>query len=291
MGNKDTFFQRIRNIRCGDKNLDFSTVRMMGILNLTPDSFYDGGWYQNQQLCLRQAAVMLEQGADIIDMGAVSSRPGAKLVDTKEELQRLLPALKSLKKEFPEAIFSVDTFRAEIAVAAVNEGAHIINDISGGAFDKEMFATIARLNVPYVLMHMHGTPETMQKNPMDKHTVPAVIKYFQSRVKALKKMGVDDIILDPGFGFGKTMPCNYDLLKNLEALRIDSLPILAGVSRKSLVNKVLKTIPEEALNGTTVLHTLALLNGANLLRVHDVKEAKEVVKIVAYYRESTRECE
>lgn len=284
MGNKDTFFQRIRNIRCGDKNLDFSTVRMMGILNLTPDSFYDGGRFQNEQRCIRQAAVLLEQGADIIDMGAVSSRPGAKLVDTKEELKRLLPALKSLKKEFPEALFSVDTFRAEVALAAVSEGAHIINDISGGAFDKEMFATIARLHVPYVLMHMHGTPETMQKNPMEKHAVPMVKKYFQHKVEILRKMGVDDIILDPGFGFGKTMRCNYDLLKNLETLKIDNLPILVGVSRKSLVSKVLKNTPEEALNGTTVLHTLALLNGANLLRVHDIKEAREVAKMVAYYQ-------
>ncbi len=283
MGNKGNSFRIAGSIRCGEKIIDFSTPRIMGILNVTPDSFYDGGRYTNKTVIIERVRIMLEEGADIIDVGAVSTRPGAKEVSAKDELERLLPVIKLLKKEFPRAILSVDTFRSETAYACINEGAHIINDISGGTFDKNMFKTVADLKVPYVLMHIHGTPETMQLNPITENVVEKVKSFFTEKVNELRNLGVKDIILDPGFGFGKSMPSNYQLLKNLKNLRTDNLPVLTGVSRKSLVNKILGTSPDEALNGTTVLHTIALLNGTDILRVHDVKAAKESVKIVEYY--------
>ncbi len=285
MRHKNISFPIIKTICCAGKTIDFSLPRIMGILNLTPDSFYDGGRYQNKKHWVTQTAQMLEEGADIIDLGAVSTRPGTKLVNIEEELQRILPPVKILIKEFPDAIFSIDTFRSEVARATIGEGAHIINDISGGKFDPAMLKTIASLKVPYVLMHMHGTPETMQTNPVKKNIVTEVRSYFQQLMKKLKHVGVQHIILDPGFGFGKTMECNYQLLKHLEEIRVDDFPVLAGISRKSLVNKILKTNPDQALNGTTVLHTLALLGGANILRVHDVKAAFETVALVKYYRE------
>ncbi len=286
MGNKGNSFPKVKTLRCGEKIIDFSTPRIMGILNVTPDSFYDGGLYTGDSALIERVKLMIDEGADIIDVGAVSTRPGAKSVSLHEEMSRLLPAVKAIKREFPGIVLSIDTFRSETAIACVDHGAAIINDISGGTFDKLMFQTIARLKVPYVLMHIHGTPETMQNNPISLNAVQKVKNFLSEKVSTLRNLGVTDIILDPGFGFGKSMPANYRLLKNLENLRIDNLPLLTGISRKSLVNKILDTSPAGALNGTTVLNTIALLNGTNILRVHDVKEAVEAVKIVEYYRNS-----
>lgn len=283
MDNKDTPFLKIRRIRVGKKTIDFSTPKIMGILNLTPDSFYDGGKYQIEKQWVNQTRKMLEEGADIIDLGAVSTRPGAEDVSEDRELKRLLAPLKRLVAEFPEAIFSIDTYRAEVARHCVEAGAKMINDISGGNFDKTMFPTIAQLKVPYVLMHIHGTPKNMQQQPLSENIVTHVRSFFAEKVSALRVLGVEDIILDPGFGFGKTLESNYELLAKMSSTRIDDLPLLAGVSRKSMINKILNTTPTEAMNGTTVVNTLALLNGANLLRVHDVKEARQAIDIVQYY--------
>ncbi len=285
MGNKDTFFPAIQKIRAGEKIIDFSRPKIMGILNLTPDSFFDGGKYIDGEQGLYHAEEMLKDGADMIDIGAVSTRPGAPEVDEEEEKRRLLPVLEKLVAHFPEALFSIDTFRSGVAKEAVETGAHIVNDISGGTMDTNMFSTIARLNVPYILMHIHGTPQTMQQHPVPRQTiVEKVSTFFSGRVQQLREQGVENIILDPGFGFGKTLEANYRLLAQLGDVRVGNLPILAGISRKSMINKVLQTQPEDALNGTTALHTLALLNGANILRVHDVKEAVEVVRLVEFYR-------
>jgi len=283
MSNKDTpFKKKSRTIKCRNKILDFSTPKIMGVLNLTPDSFYDGGKYQLEKLRIKRAAKMLKEGADIIDLGAVSSRPGAEIIKEDEELDRIIRPLQQLIKEFPEAIFSIDTFRSSVARECINTGAHIINDITGGNFDDKMFETVAQLGVPYILMHLHGTPENMQQEPITTDIIQLIKKYFTEKVTTLQKLGVEDIILDPGFGFGKTLECNYTILKNLEELRIDDLPILVGISRKSMVNKVINTKPSEALNGSTVLNTIALINGANILRVHDVKEAMEAIDIVHF---------
>jgi len=286
MSNKDTpFKKKSGTINCGNKIIDFSTPKIMGVLNLTPDSFYDGGKYQLEKLRFKQTAKMLREGVDIIDLGAVSSRPGAEIIKEDEELERIIGPLQQLIEEFPEAIFSIDTFRSSVANECINNGAHIINDISGGNFDEKMFETVAELKVPYVLMHLHGTPENMQQAPITTDIIQIIKKYFTEKVTTLQKLGVEDIILDPGFGFGKTLECNYTILKSLEKLRIDDLPILAGISRKSMVNKVINTKPSEALNGSTVLNTIALLNGTNILRVHDVKEAKEAIDIVHFSNE------
>lgn len=286
MSNKDTPFNKnIRPIRCGNKIIDFAKPKIMGVLNLTPDSFYDGGKFHQEKLRIEQTASMLKEGADIIDLGAVSSRPGAKLADEDEELSRIVYPLQRLINEFPEAIFSIDTFRAKVAKECIESGAHIINDISGGQMDEGMFETVAELKAPYILMHMHGIPSLMQQAPLSENILEVVRQFFEAKVAQLTAMGVDNIILDPGFGFGKTLKCNYTILKNLEKLRIENYPILGGVSRKSMINKVLNTKPSEALNGTTVLNTLALQHGANILRVHDVKEAKEVIEIVSFSKE------
>jgi len=258
----------------------------MGILNLTPDSFYDGGKYETEKQQALQTEKMLSEGAAIIDIGAMSTRPGAVAISEEEELKRLLAPLKRLIHLFPEAVFSVDTCRSEVARQCVENGAHLVNDISGGTFDQKMFETIGDLGVPYVLMHIHGTPENMQDKPIAMRAVKHIAGFFREQVTKLKAARAHDIILDPGLGFGKTPECNYALLKHLEELRVDNLPLMTGVSRKSMVNKVIGTKPAEALNGSTVLHTLALLNGANILRVHDVKEAVEAVKIVSYYKNS-----
>lgn len=285
MGNKDTSFQKTRSIRAGKKILNFSRPKIMGILNLTPDSFYDGGKYYTEEHWISQTYKMITEGADIIDLGAFSSRPGATMINTGEELERLLSPLKILTVEFPKVLFSIDTFRSEVARSCVDAGAQLINDISGGSIDKQMFSTIAELKVAYVLMHMHGIPKNMQQNPISEHVVEKVHTFFKNKVSELHDKGVDNIILDPGFGFGKTLECNYSLLSGMERMRIDNLPILAGVSRKSMINKVINTKPAEALNGTTVLNTIALSHGANILRVHDVKEAKEAIDLVGFFAE------
>lgn len=256
----------------------------MGVMNITPDSFYDGGWYRHPLDAISLAEKMLTEGADILDVGAASSRPGANIIDPRDEQERLMPALKAIRKQFPQAIISVDTYHSGTARKAVEAGASMINDISSGSIDPEMFATIAELKVPYVIMHMQGTPADMQKEPAYRDVVKEVAAFLSKRVSQLKQMGVHDIIIDPGFGFGKTLSHNYELLQHLDFFSIFGLPVLAGVSRKSMINKLLGTTPGQALNGTTVLHTLALERGANILRVHDVKEAVEAIKIFSYLK-------
>ena len=276
---KNTFFSSKKTINCRGKLLSLENPLVMGILNITSDSFYDGNKYNDIKKAIKQTAKMLEEGADIIDMGAVSTRPGAKTITQEEEEKRLLPILRNLITEFPDSIFSVDTFRSYIAQMSVDCGVKIINDISAGAFDNNMFNVISKLQVPYIIMHIQGTPVNMQYKPAYKDVVKEIIAYFSEKVAILKKIGVNDIIIDPGFGFGKTVKHNYELLNNLEYFSFFELPVMVGISRKSMINKVLDTTPESALNGTTVLNTIALLKGANILRVHDVKEASEVVKI------------
>ncbi|MCX6230029.1 MAG: dihydropteroate synthase [Bacteroidetes bacterium] len=254
---------------------------VMGILNITDDSFYDGGQHVTVTAALKHCAKMLDEGAAIIDIGASSTRPGAQLMSATEEAVKLLPVITAIRNEFPEAIISVDTYHASVAEMAVDNGAGIINDISGGEFDPGMFTTIARLKVPYVLMHIKGRPENMQQNPVYNNLMQEVMLYFSEKVNQLRALGVNDIIIDPGFGFGKTTEHNYELLQKLEVFSMLELPVLVGFSRKSMINKVLKCKPEDALNGTTVLNTIALLKGANILRVHDVKEAVEAIKITS----------
>jgi dihydropteroate synthase len=267
-------------LQCGDKIITLDVPRVMGILNLTPDSFYDGGRYQLHDQYLSRTEQMLNEGADIIDIGAISTKPGSSDVTEKEEMQRLLRALSLLVRKFPKAIFSVDTFRSSVAKYAAEAGAGIINDISGGNLDEQMFETVASLNIPYILMHMRGIPSIMQLNPTYGDVVSEIDQFFRKKVAALKEVGVNQVIIDPGFGFGKTIEHNYKLLKHLEIFKKIGPPILIGVSRKSMINKLLKIKPEEALNATSALHTLALLKGADILRVHDVKEAVQVIKVV-----------
>jgi len=272
-------------IQLGNKKLDLILPKVMGILNLTPDSFYDGGVYKSEKEFLSKVETMQKDGVDIIDIGAVSTRPGAAEVSETEEIQRLLPTIKKISSAFPDVIISVDTYRSEVARLSINEGAHIINDISGGTFDDQMAQTIAELKVPYILMHIQGSPKNMQNNPAYENVTRDIIKFFEKQLKTLNALQVhNNIILDPGFGFGKNLSHNYELLKNLEKIRFLGYPVLAGVSRKSMINKVLETAPKNALNGTTVVNTIALLNGANILRVHDVKAAKEAIKIYTYYK-------
>ncbi len=275
---KDTFFTKKKTLNCRGKLLDLSTPVVMGILNLTPDSFYDGGELNTIDAAITKCAKMLNDGAEIIDVGAYSSRPGAEDINEEKELKRLLPYLKELVINFPDAVFSVDTFRTIVAKRAIENGAAIINDISGGS--DEMFQIIRSLGVPYILMHIKGTPQNMQQNLQEGKILNEVMFYFSERLNKLHRLGVNDIILDPGFGFGKTLGQNYELLRAFEQFKIFEKPILAGVSRKSMINKVLATKPETALNGTTILNTLLLEKGADILRVHDVKEAVEAVKLV-----------
>ncbi|HTA83508.1 MAG TPA: dihydropteroate synthase [Bacteroidia bacterium] len=252
----------------------------MGIINITPDSFYDGGKYISTEDAIEQAEKLLLEGADIIDLGAASTRPGAELISPEDELKRLLPVLDAIVIKHPNAIISIDTFHSEVATECVRHDAAIINDISGGTLDERMIDTMAKLNVPYIIMHMQGTPQNMQVEPTYNNVVTEVYDFLAGRVDAARATGIKQIIIDPGFGFGKTVEHNYLLLRNLTKFRGLGLPILAGISRKSMINKVLKTKPENALTGTIALNTLATLQGANILRVHDVKEAKQVIKLV-----------
>ena len=268
------------SINCNGKLIDLSSPKVMGILNITPDSFFDGGKYNNPQSIVKQVEKMLSEGATFIDVGAYSSRPGAKHISEKEEKERILPVIKLLAKEFPQILMSIDTFRSEIAEACINEGACIINDISAGNMDENMFTTVAKLNVPYIIMHMKGTPQNMQKNCTYNHVVNDVIFYFSKKINELRLLGVNDIITDVGFGFSKKLEHNYKLLKHLELFKGLEVPTLVGLSRKSMLFKPLEITQKEALNATTTANTIALLNGANILRVHDVKEAVEAIKIV-----------
>ena len=262
---------------CIDKPL------VMGIVNVTPDSFYDGGSCLTDNDLLRRCEAIIAEGGDIIDVGAVSTRPGAQEIDADEEMRRLDWALACLRKHFPDEIISVDTYRANIAKYVIeNYGVDIINDISAGTLDSQMFETVAAFNVGYVLTHIQGTPATMQENPEYDNIMEDVIRYFLYCITRLRELGVKDIIIDPGFGFGKTIEHNYEILRHLKDLEIFELPILVGISRKSMIYKLLETDAQRALNGTTVVNTLALLGGANILRVHDVREAVECVKLVNY---------
>ncbi|MBX9853493.1 MAG: dihydropteroate synthase [Cytophagaceae bacterium] len=251
----------------------------MGILNVTPDSFYDGGKYQSEDMILKKVEKMVAEGVSIIDIGGYSSRPGAKDISEKEEISRIVPAIELIKKRFPASIISIDTFRAQVAASAVDNGADIINDISGGGLDENMFTVVSRLKVPYILMHMKGNPQTMNAHAHYENMLAEITDYFQQKIIQLNHLGVYDIIIDPGFGFAKTVEQNFILLRNLNYLKILNLPILVGVSRKSMVYKTLNADVSETLNGTTILNTMALLNGANILRVHDVKESIEAVKL------------
>jgi len=260
--------------------IDLSVPKVMGIINVTPDSFFSGSRVVLEEEIIKTAARMIEEGADIIDIGGYSSRPGAAEITQEEERTRVITALKAISREFPEAVISIDTFRSGIAAEAVLEyGAGMINDISGGEADAKMFHVISKLQVPYIMMHMQGVPGTMQDNPVYDDVVADILRWFGERIVTLQSMGVNDIILDPGFGFGKTAAHNFELLRNLSDFSITGLPVLVGVSRKSMIWKTLGVTPDEALNGTTVLNTAALLNGADILRVHDVKEAVQAVKM------------
>lgn len=260
--------------------MTFDRPIIMGILNVTPDSFFDGGQNNTIEQIIIQTRKLLEEGADIIDIGAYSSRPGAALISSQEELDRALPAVAALVSTFPDAILSIDTFRADVAEACIHAGVHLINDVSGGTIDPLMFETVAKLQVPYILMHMRGIPENMQQLTAYQDIVTDVATYFGQKIAALRKLGVKDIILDPGYGFAKTIEQNYELLHRVDELHYFGLPILGGVSRKSMIYKKLGITPQETLNGTTALHTLLLSKGVQLLRVHDVKEAKQIVDLL-----------
>ena len=269
----------LSKLTCGTKTIDLTHPIVMGILNITPDSFFAGSRVENENSILAKAEKMLAEGATILDIGAMSSRPGAEEITEKEELEKLIPAVELILRKFPDATISVDTYRSKVAKKAVEAGATMINDISGGSLDNKLFKTVAKLGVPYVLMHMKGTPRTMQKNPTYEDVCVEILDFFIEKSVELKNLGVKEVILDPGFGFGKTIEHNYEILKKMHVLKILDYPILAGISRKSMIYKFLKTTPENALNGTSVLNFQALEQGAKILRVHDVREAVEVIEL------------
>ena len=268
-----------RTINIGGRLLSFDRPMVMGILNVTPDSFFATSRCRGEEEIRQRVCRMRCEGADMVDIGAYSTRPGAEDVTPEEELRRLLPAISIVREEWPEAVISVDTFRAEVARCAIEAGADMINDISGGEMDKEMFSAIADLHVPYVLMHMQGTPQDMQRAPHYENLMCEVFRSLGERVELLHEMGVADVIIDPGFGFGKTLEQNYEMMARLGEFRLLECPILVGISRKSMIYRLLDSTPEQSLNGTTALNTIALMNGADILRVHDVREAVEAVNI------------
>lgn len=276
---KDTFFSNKYNMNCEGKLIDLSTPRIMGILNVTPDSFFDGGKNNTIQKALIKVEKMLLDGATFIDIGGYSSRPNATHIATSEEINRTAPIIEAIKKQFPNALISIDTFRSEVAKTALNSGACIINDISAGKLDAKMFDLVMEMQKPYIAMHMRGNPQDMQTKTNYTNVASEVVKELSSITNTLALKGVNDVIIDPGFGFSKTLEQNYKLLNNLELLQVLKRPILVGVSRKSMIYNLLKIDSEESMNGTTVVNTIALLKGANILRVHDVKEASEIVSI------------
>jgi dihydropteroate synthase len=284
---KDTSFSIKKSITLRGKTIDFSRPLIMGILNLTPDSFYDGGRYHDDKTLKNRINALVAQGADIVDIGAYSSRPGADPVSEKEEMLRLRRGLDIFRSLYPDFPVSVDTFRASVAgMSCENFKVDMINDISAGEMDEKMFETVAGLHVPYVIMHMQGTPQTMQDNPGYVHVVKEIIAYFSRKLSLLRALNVCDVIVDPGFGFGKTIEHNYQILRALSAFRMLDVPVMVGVSRKSMIFKVLDTSPDLSLNGTTVLHTLALLGGADIIRVHDPREARETIELVRRFKET-----
>ncbi len=282
MSFKNTVLPVETTLQSKGRLLDISTPIVMGILNATPDSFYNKGRDSDTDSILRNAERMLGEGAAILDVGGASTKPGSTIIVPDEELQRVIPVVEALHKHFPEAWLSVDTYHSKVAAEAVNAGAAIINDVSSGSIDGNMIATVAQLQVPYIAMHMQGTPATMQQNPKYSNVTLDILNYLRQMVNQCEAAGIKDIIIDPGFGFGKTLEHNYELLCNMHTLRMLGKPILAGISRKGMVWKALGTTPEEALNGTTALHMVALQQGANILRAHDVKEAMEVIKLYSW---------
>jgi dihydropteroate synthase len=273
-------------LNCKGKLLVIDKPLVMGIINITSDSFYEGSRSQTVESILSQATKMIGEGADIIDIGGQSTRPGSERISVKEELQRVLSAIETILKNFPETIISVDTYQAIVAEECVRSGAAIINDISAGNMDSDMIPTVAKLQVPYICMHMKGTPQDMQEHPSYENVTKEVLDFFIQKTDECRRAGINDVIIDPGFGFGKTISHNFTLLKELSAFKMLEKPIMAGLSRKSTIYKTLGINTNEALNGTTVLNTLALQNGANILRVHDVKEAKEVIKLYKQYEQA-----
>ena len=266
-------------LNCNGKILDLKIPKVMGILNLTPDSFYDGGKYQSVKSATKRCYEMLDQGADIIDIGAASSRPGSKMISEKDELNRLIPILKNLVKEFNSVIISVDTFRSHIAKVSLDHGVAIINDITAGQFDSNMLPLIGKYNAVYIAMHMQGLPHNMQKKPSYKNITSELLSFFSNTLNSCHLNKIKDVVIDPGFGFGKKLKQNFTILKNLEKFKELNVPILVGLSRKSMIYKSLNIEPDDALNGTSILNTVALLKKVNILRVHDVKEAKESIEL------------
>jgi dihydropteroate synthase len=277
--NKSNLFNTNKILRVGEQLIDLSGPRVMGIVNVTPDSFYDGGKYKSASAVLQQVEHMLEQGATFIDIGGYSTRPGADELTLDEEKKRVLPTIEQVSERFPDACLSIDTFNAPVARAAVEAGAHLVNDVSGGNLDEQMFKTVADLKVPYVLMHMRGTPQTMKTLTQYDNLVNDIAGELQQKISRLQALDVTDIIIDPGFGFAKTIDQNFELLRQLSLFQLLELPLLAGLSRKSMIYKRLKITSDEALNGTTALNMVALINGASILRVHDVREAMQTVEL------------
>ncbi|WFO15887.1 dihydropteroate synthase [Cellulophaga baltica 4] len=267
-------------INCKGDLIDITDPKIMGVLNCTPDSFYDGGKYKNETEIINQVQKMLVDGATFIDIGAYSSRPGALQVNEEEELKRIIPIVTLVLKEFPECKISIDTFRSKVAEACIQEGAALINDISAGNLDLNMMSVVAKHQVPYIMMHMKGTPQDMQQNTNYTNLLTDILSYFSEKIATAHDKKINDLIIDPGFGFSKTIAQNYELMQKLELLKNTKKPLLVGISRKSMIYKILKTDAKNALNGTTSLNTIALLKGANILRVHDVKEASECIAIV-----------
>ena len=277
---QNTGFSTNKTLNIGGKLLDLSQPKIMGILNVTPDSFYDGARYKTDEEIIKQAEKMLTEGATFIDVGGYSSRPGAQEVSLADELNRSIHAIQLILKEFPEAIISIDTFRSDVAKAAVDEGALLVNDISAGNLDSNMIETVASLRVPYIAMHMKGNPRTMSEQVNYENLLREMALYFQEKIQHFYEAGIRDVILDPGFGFAKTREQNFELLQHLDYFRMLSKPLLVGLSRKSMIWKTLNITPAEALNGTATLNTIALLKGANILRVHDVKEALQIITLL-----------
>ena len=279
--NDQGFYPKKNTLNLNGKLIEMNSPVVMGILNVTPDSFYDGGVYTTIYSILKRVAQIIQEGAMFIDIGAMSTRPGAVEISSKDEIERLLPALRAVKQEFPTVFISVDTYRAEVVETVYNEiGDFVVNDISGGTFDMKMFEAVARFHLPYILMHTSEKSKTMQDCPVYQDVVKDITLFFAAQVQKLRLLGVCDIIIDPGFGFGKTATHNYQLLNHLDSFKVFGLPVLTGVSRKAMIWRELNITPVESLNGTTVLNTLALTGGCDILRVHDVKEAVEAVKLI-----------
>lgn len=274
-----TVNKKTMTINCKGQLIDLSIPKVMGILNVTPNSFFDGGKYNDESEILSQVEKIIADGATFIDLGAYSSKPSAEFVSEQEELDRIIPAVQLILKHFPEALLSIDTFRAGVAKACIENGAAIINDIAAGELDDKMFDVIAKYNVPYIMMHMRGTPQTMQSMTNYEDIIKEMLFYFSEKIHKARSLGINDLIIDPGFGFAKTIEQNYEVMQKMELFQMLELPLLVGISRKSMIYKVLNSSPKDALNGTTFLNTIALTKGASILRVHDVKEAVECVQL------------